>query len=166
MKKLHIVLYVLFAISATMILLNRYTDLYLTDYRVHFLFLFLAASSFVVIVGHLFKKLQTNKSIIITFILVGIACFLKAFFTWSGDWKTQTRLYTNIKNENKTIDVQLRADKFNFGYKKRVIAIYKIAPFVHWTTDVDTTQLDETKWNRVDLYLNEMELSTENKALN
>lgn len=159
MKKLHLSLYIIFAISATFILLNRYTDLYLTDYRVHFLFLFLAAASFVVIVGHLFKKLHSTKSIIITFILVGIACFLKAFFTWGGDWKTQTRLYENVKNEKKTIDVQLRADKFNFGYKKRVIAIYHIAPFMQWTTDIDTTKMDESRWKRVDLYLNEMELS-------
>ena len=162
MKKLHLSLYVIFVISATLILLNRYTDFYLTDYRIHFLFLFLAVSSFVVIVGHLFKKLQTNKSILITFILVGIACFLKAFFTWGGDWKTQTRLYENVKNESKTIDVQLRADKFNFGYKSRVIAIYKIAPFMHWTTDIDTTELVASKWKRVDLYLNEMELSEQN----
>lgn len=159
MKKLHLGLYVIFAISAAIILLNRYTDLYLTDYRIHFLFLFLAASSFVVIVGHVFNKLRTNKSILITFILVGIACFMKAFFTWGGDWKTQTRLYENATNEKKTIDVQLRADKFNFGYKKRVIAIYNIAPFMQWTTDIDTTKLDQSKWKRVDLYLNEMELS-------
>lgn len=159
MKKLHLSLYILFAIAATLILLNRYTDLYLTDYRVHFLFLFLAAATFVVIIGHLFKKLQTSKSIIITFLIVGVACFLKAFFTWGGDWKTQTRIYENVERPNKTIDIQLRADKFNFGYKERVIAIDHIAPFMQWTTDVDTTTLDASKWKRVDLYLNEMQLT-------
>lgn len=158
MKKLHLSLYIIFAFTATIILLNRYTDLYLTDYRVHFFFLFLAAASFVVIVGHLFKKLRTNKSIIITFIVIGILSFLKAFFTWGGDWKTQNRLYENIENKNKTIDVQLRADKFSFGYKKRVIAIYNISPYIQWNTDIDTTKIDETKWKRVDLYLNEMQL--------
>ena len=163
MKNLHLSLYLIFAITASVVLLNRYTDLYLTDYRVHFFFLFFAASSFVVIIGHLFKKLQTNKSIFITFIIVGIVCFLKAFFTWGGDWKTQTRMYQNIENQNKTVDIQLRADKFNFGYKERVVEIYTIAPFMQWTTDVDTTKMDESKWKRVDLKLNEMKLPVVDK---
>ena len=158
MKKTHLSVYITFVFTAAIILLNRYTDFYLSDYRAHFFFLFLAAASFVVIVGHFFKKLRTNKSIIITFIVVGILCFLKAFFTWGGDWKTQTRVYENIQNNRKTIDVQLRADKFAFGYKKRVIAIYNIAPFMQWTSNIDTTQIDETQWKRVDLYLNEMQL--------
>ena len=162
MKKLHLSLYLIFAVTAAMVLLNRYTDLYLSDYRVHFFFLFFAASSFVVIVGHVFKKLQTNKSIFITFLLVGIACFLKAFFTWGGDWKTQTKMYQNIENESKSVDIQLRADKFNFGYKERVIEINKIAPFIQWTTDVDTTKMDLTKWKRIDLYVNDMKLSAKN----
>lgn len=163
MKNLHLSLYLIFAITASVVLLNRYTDLYLTDYRVHFFFLFFAASSFVVIIGHLFKKLQTNKSIFITFIIVGIVCFLKAFFTWGGDWKTQTRMFQNIENQNKTVDIQLRADKFNFGYKERVVEIYTIAPFMQWTTDVDTTKMDESKWKRVDLKLNEMKLPVVDK---
>lgn len=163
MKNLHLSLYLIFAITASVVLLNRYTDLYLSDYRVHFFFLFFAASSFVVIIGHLFKKLQTNKSIFITFIIVGVVCFLKAFFTWGGDWKTQTRMYQNIENQNKTVDIQLRADKFNFGYKERVVEINTIAPFMQWTTDVDTTKMDESKWKRVDLKLNEMKLPVVDK---
>lgn len=161
MKKLHFSLYFIFVITASVILLNRYTDLYLSDYRVHFFFLFFATSSFVVIVGHLFKKLRTNKSILTTFILVGIACFLKAFFTWGGDWKTQTRMYQNIENQNKSIDIQLRADKFNFGYKERVVEIYTIAPFMQWITDIDTMNVNQSIWKRVDLELNEMKLPLE-----
>ncbi|MGV9002918.1 hypothetical protein [Flavobacterium sp.] len=158
MKKLHLSLYIIFAITASIILANRYTSFYISDYRVHFLFLFVAASSFVVIVGHLFKKLYTNKSILITFLIVGTLCFLKAFFTWGGDWKTQTILYQNVENENKTIDIQLRADKFSFGYKNRVVEIYKIAPYMQWTTDIDTMHLNASQWKRVDLYLNKMEI--------
>jgi hypothetical protein len=161
MKNFHISLYLIFAVTATIVLLNRYTDFYLTDYRVHFFFLFFAASSFVVIVGHIFQKLRTNKSIFITFFLVGIICFLKAFFTWGGDWKTQTVLYQNVENPDLTIDFQLRADKFNFGYKKRVIEINKIAPFMEWTSDVDTVTMDKSKWQKVDLQLNEMNIPNE-----
>ncbi|MEM8522789.1 hypothetical protein [Flavobacterium sp. PL12] len=158
MNKFHISLYSIFIISAVIILLNRYTAFHLTDYRVHFFFLFFAASSFAVIFGHLFNKLKDNKSILLTFIVVGALCFLKAFFTWGGDWKTQTQLYRNVTNNNKSIDLQLRADKFAFGYKKRVIEIYNIAPFMQWTTDIDTTAIDNSEWNRVDLYVNEMKL--------
>lgn len=159
MKKFHLSLYLIFVITATVVLLNRYTDLYLTDYRVHFFFLFFAASSFVVIVGHFFKKLHSNTSIFVTFLLVGIICFIKAFFTWGGDWKTQTKMYQNIENESKSVDIQLRADKFNFGYKERVIEIDQIAPFMKWTADIDTTKMDLSKWKRVDLYVNEMKLT-------
>lgn len=158
MKHLHFSLYFIFVITATIVLLNRYTDFYLTDYRVHFFFLFFAASSFVVIVGHLFQKLRSTKSILITFLLVGIVCFLKAFFTWGGDWKTQTVLYRSLEDQNKTIDVQLRADKFAFGYKDRIIAIYNIAPFMEWTSDIDTLKMDHSKWEKVDIHLNEMNL--------
>ena len=104
MKKNHLFIYILFVVTFTIVLLNRYTALYINDYRVHFLFDFLAAASLVIIVGHLFKKLRTNTSIIITFIVVGILVFLKAFFTWGGDWKTQTILYRNIESKNKTIN--------------------------------------------------------------
>ena len=162
MRNLRISLYFIFIVTATIILLNRYTDFLLTDYRVHFFFLFFAASSFVIIVGHIFKKLRTTKSIILTFVIVGILCFIKAFFTWVGDWKTQTVLYQNIADKNKTVNVQMRADKFSFGYKKRVIAIYNIAPFMQWTTDIDTTTIDQSKWERVNLDLNEMNLPSEN----
>lgn len=163
MQKLHSSLYLIFITTSTILLLNRYTDLYLTDYRVHFFFLFFATSSFAVIVGHLFKKLRTNKSIFITFFIVGIACFLKAFFTWGGDWKTQTVLYRKIHNDNTSINVQLRADKFAFGYKKRVIQIHQIAPFMEWTTDIDTNQIDPGDWKKVNLFLNEMNLPNEKR---
>lgn len=161
MKKNHLFIYILFLVTATIVLLNRYTAFYINDYRVHFLFDFLAAASLVIIIGHLFKKLRTNTSIIITFIVVGILVFLKAFFTWGGDWKTQTILYRNIENKNKTINFQLRADKFSFGYKKRVTCIDKLAPFMEWTTDVDTMLIDKSKWEKLNIRVNEMKLKEE-----
>lgn len=68
-------------------------------------------------------------------------------------------MYQNIENESKSVDIQLRADKFNFGYKERVIEIDQIAPFMKWTADIDTTKMDLSKWKRVDLYVNEMKLT-------
>lgn len=161
MKKSHLSIYIIFVFTATIVLLNRYTDLHLNDYRVHFFFDFFAASSFIIIVGHLFKKLRTNWSILVTFIVVGILFFLKAFFTWGGDWKTQTVLYRNIADKNKTINFQMRADHFSFGYKKRVVEIYSLVPFIEWTTDKDTLYIDKSKWEKLDLELNEMQFPKE-----
>jgi len=158
MKKLHLTLYIIFAFTATIVLLNRYTPFHITDYRVHFFFLFFAASLFVIIIGHLVKKIRSTRSILFTFIIVGTLCFLKAFFTWGGDWKTQTILYRNLADKNKTIDFQMRGDRFSFGYKKRVVGIHSLAPFMEWTTDVDTMYIDKSKWEKLDLNVNEMQL--------
>lgn len=97
-------------------------------------------------------------SIILVFAGIGILCGLKAFFTWGGDWKTQTVLYRNIENKNQTVNYQLRGDRFAFGYKKRVVGIYHIAPFMEWTTDIDTLHLDKSKWEKLNLQVNEMKL--------
>lgn len=115
-------------------------------------------SSFVILIGQFFKKLQTNWGILSVFVIIGILCGLKAFFTWGGDWKTQTVLYRNTTNKSQTINYQLRGDRFAFGYKKRVVGIYHLAPFMEWTTDVDTLHLDKSKWEKVNLELNEMKL--------
>lgn len=162
MKKSHLSIYILFVFTATIVLLNRYTAFHINDYRVHFFFDFFAASSFVIIIGHFFKKLQTNKEILITFVIVGSIVFTKAFLTWGGDWKTQTVLYRSLDDGNKTIDYQLRADRFSFGYKKRVVGIYNLAPFMEWTSDIDTIYIDKRKWEKVNLNLNEMRFPKEN----
>ena len=145
----YLIIYILFVLSATLIVVNRVTSFYISDYRLHFALLFIAASTFAITIGHLFKKLQTGKSILLTFIIVGALCFLKAFFTWGGDWKTETVVYRSLDNSHKTIDIQLRGDRFAFGYKKRLVEIYQLAPGMLWTTDIDTMALDPEKWQRV-----------------
>jgi len=150
----NIIIYVLFVITATLIVVNRFTGFYISDYRLHFVLLFIAASTFVIVIGHLFKKLKTAKSILLTFIIVGALCFLKAFFTWGGDWKTETILYRNVDSAHETIDMQLRGDRFAFGYKKRYVKIYRLMPGMMWTSHVDTLNLDRQKWFRVDEQVN------------
>ena len=161
MKNSHLSIYIIFVLTATIVLLNRYTGLHINDYRVHFLFDLFAASSFVIIVGHLFKKLRTNRAILFTFLIVGAIVFLKAFFTWGGDWKTQTVLYKNIEDKNKTIEFQMRANQFSFGYKKRINEIYNLVPFIEWKGEIDTAHIDKSKWEKVDLQLNEMQFPKE-----
>lgn len=158
--KQHLPIYVLFVITALLVLLNRYTPLYISDYRVHFIVLFLAVATFVIIVGHLFGKLKTTKSIAFVFAVVGIACFLKAYLSWGGDWKTQTILYENLANSSKTINYQMRGDRFSFGYKKRVVEINKLLPTIEWTTDVDTLLIEKSQWKKVNKEVNEIGLNS------
>lgn len=162
MKKSHLSIYLIFVFTAAVVLMNRYTAFHINDYRVHFFFDFFAASSLVIVIGHLFKMLQSNKAILSTFIIIGALCLTKAFLTWGGDWKTQTLLYRSLENSSKTIEYQMRADRFSFGYKKRIVEIYSLAPFMEWTTDVDTLYIDKSKWEKMNLELNEMRFPVEN----
>ncbi|MEO6175827.1 MAG: hypothetical protein ABIP27_11820 [Flavobacterium circumlabens] len=157
-RKPSLSLHIIFVVCVTIILLNRYTQFHINDYRVHFFFLFFAVSSLVIIIGQYLKKIQSNWSMILVFMGIGILCALKAFFTWGGDWKTQTVLYRNIENKNQTVNYQLRGDRFAFGYKKRIVGIYYLAPFMEWTTDIDTLHLDKAKWEKLNLQVNEMKL--------
>lgn len=79
---------------------------------------------------------------------------------WGGDWKTQTVLYQNIANSNKTIEFQMRGDRFSFGYKKRIINRLKLFPGFDWTTEIDTAAIDHKQWKKLNLYVNEMALKS------
>lgn len=154
----NLLLYFVFAVSALLVLLNRYTPFYISDYRLHFVVLFLAASTFVVIIGQRYDKLKSAKSIAVAVVVVGLACFLKAYLSWGGDWKTQTILYENIAKSSTSIDYQLRGDRFSFGYKKRIVEVNRLLPGMQWTTDNDTVVLDPSIWKKVDRVVNTIEL--------
>jgi hypothetical protein len=151
---------IVFAITSLLLFLNRYTALYINNSIVHFVILLTAAISFIFIAGRLFGKLQTAKSRLLTILIVGCLCFIQSFLTWGGDWKTQTILYQNLGDRNKTIDFQMRGDRFAFGYKKRVINRLKLFPGLDWTTDVDTTKISSRQWKKVNLYVNEMKFDS------
>ena len=154
----HIYIYLLFILSASLVLLNRYTPLYINNSILHYCMLFIAAATFIITVGHLFGKLKGDTSILVTFLLVAVICFIRAFLTWGGDWKTQTILYTNRENNGRTIEYQMQGNRFAFGYRKRIINRLKIVPFIDWTTAIDTLGLDAAKWSRVDQNVNELGL--------
>lgn len=149
MKNSRVLLYFVFVFSSTIVLLNRYTNLHITDYRVHYFFDLIAATSFVFIVAHFFNKLQTSWSKMLTFIVLGIVIASKAFLTWGADWKTQAILYQSKSDQNKTINLQFRTDRFSFSHTKRVVQIQYILPCIEWTTDIDTLNLDQSKWQQL-----------------
>jgi hypothetical protein len=154
------ILYVLFTITMTLTLVNRYTAFYINNSILHFAIFFIAIVTFVFIIGQLIGKLKSIKSQFLTFIIVGGLCFLQSFLNWGGDWKTQTILYRNLTNNNKTIEFQMRGDRFSFGYKKRVINRFKLFPGFDWTTDIDTTTINHRQWKKMNLYVNEMKFAS------
>jgi hypothetical protein len=125
----HIIIYILFAICATLILSNRYTLLYINSSILHYCLLFIAAATLIVIVRHLYCMLRTGKSILLTFLLVAIISFIKAFLTWGGDWKTQTVLYASMDNNRRTIEYKMQGNRFAFEYRKHIINRLKINSF-------------------------------------
>ena len=72
-----------------------------------------------------------------------------AFLLGASDWKTQTVVYGNLKNEDKSVDIKFRGDRSAFGDKK-IVEIYKLTPSVLWTSDVNTLTLDPLEWKRTD----------------
>lgn len=157
-----IILYLACLITAVLLLLNRYTDLYINNSAVHFVLLLIASITFIFIAGHVYGKLKTTKSKLLTIVVVGIICFIHSFLYWGGDWKTQTILYQNKFNDNKTIEFQLRGDRFCFGYKKRVINRLKLFPAIDWVTEVDTARINHKQWRKMNVYVNEMKLTSQN----
>lgn len=154
------ILYVLFFITTALTLVNRYTSFYINNSILHFIILFISALTFVFIIGQLVGKLKRSRSQLLAFIIVGVLCFIKSFLTWGGDWKTQTILYTNLTNDNKTIEFQMRGDRFSFGYKKRIVNRLKLFPGFDWTTDIDTSTIDQKHWKKMNLYVNEMKFAS------
>ena len=153
-----IILFLVFAAATAIILLNRLTSLYINSTAVHFIFFFLSLGSIVIILGEYLFDLKKAGSIAVTLILVVIACFLKAFFTWGGDWKTQTILFKAQDAPSHTIELQMRGDRFAFGYKNQIVERQPIVPYFDWVEKVDTSKVSTARWKRVDESVNEMKL--------
>ena len=154
------IVFLLFIITTTLTLVNRYTAFYINNSTLHFAIFFIAALTFVFIIAQFIGKLKSSRSQLTTFVIVGILCFIRSFLTWGGDWKTQTILYQNLSNKNKTIEFQMRGDRFSFGYKKRVINRLKLFPGFDWNSDIDTTTINRTQWKKINVYVNEMKLAS------
>ena len=153
-----ILIFSIFLISTVIILLNRLTALYINSTAIHFIFFFLSLGSFAIMVVEYLLEMKTVRSILITLLVVAVGSFAKAFFTWGGDWKTQTVIYRNHYHPSQTIEFQMRGDRFAFGYKKQVIERHRIIPYFDIIKHVDTAKVNKTIWDRVDERVNEMGL--------
>lgn len=153
-----ILLLAAFLISATLVLLERLTPFYINNALLHYTILFVAISSFLIIVGKLFLKVKNSKFVPLTLLIVAAICSGKYFVSWKGVWKTQTVLYENKECPGTSIDFQMRADKLSFGYKERVVKRQRITPFGDRTTKIDTLTFDSSKWEKTNREVNELGL--------
>lgn len=155
-----ILLYLLFLISATLLILNRYTALYINNSIIHLALIIIAMVALLFIIGQILGKLKNRQSKLICILFVSLLSFAKAFLTWDGDWKTQIILYQKAANKNLTVDFQMQDNRFRFSYKKRIAKRLKLFPGFDWITDVDTATLNAREWKKMNLYVNELHLKS------
>lgn len=148
----------IFIASVTILLLNRYTPLYINNDVVHFILLLAAIYTLLLLTGHVVNRLKSRVSALIAFAVVAVICFLKAFLTWGGEWKTQTILYRSRDNSRITVEYQMRGDRFSFGYKKRVVERLRVLPAIDWISTIDTLEIDPTQWRRTNERINALGL--------
>lgn len=148
----------IFLFTLGLLAVNRYTPLYINNDIVHYLLLLCASYSLVLLAGYLVNRVQRKRSWLIALVAVAALCFAKAFLTWGGEWKTQAILYRHKADRAKTIEFQMRGDRFSFGYKKRVVGRLRILPFIDWITDLDTLEVDTLQWIKANEPVNELGL--------
>lgn len=154
--------FIIFTISTTAIVVERFTAVYINNFYVRLLLYIISASLLSFWIGWIlfgFKAVTRRAAI---FVVVVGTCFLKAYLSWGGDWKTQTILYSHKSNDSKTIEFQMRGDWYAFGYKNRIVERKKIFPFFDYITDTDTTNLNPAIWKRVDKKVNQLQLQNFN----
>jgi hypothetical protein len=150
--------FVIFIVSTGVIALERYTPVYINNFYVRLFFYMLSATIFVSWLGWMFFGFKAIKNRIYIFVGVLVIVLSKALLTWGGDWKTQIVLYKNDVDPARTIEFQMRADPFNFGYRKRIVERLSTVPFFDYVEKVDTTVLNKSVWHRVDLRVNKLNL--------
>lgn len=156
-----IVLLIIFLAAALLLFLDANTSLYINNIIVHFIIFFLAVVILPVLIAAYFLQMKNNNAVLAIMFSALCICFLNAFLTWNGDWKTQTIIYRNIENPAMTIEFQMRGDRFSFGYKKQVVQREKILPYIDLVYPADTSRVNLQQWHRTNLVVNEMKIPGE-----
>ncbi|WP_284653235.1 hypothetical protein [Flavobacterium terrisoli] len=150
--------FIIFIISTGIIVIERFTPVYINNFYIRLLLYIISASLLSFWISWILFGYNAVRKRVTIFIVVVIVVLLKAYLTWGGSWKTQTILYTNKNDDDKTIEFQMRGDRFAFGYKKRIVERKKIMPFLDYVTDTDTTKINTATWKRIDKKINQLEL--------
>jgi hypothetical protein len=151
MKQLTI--YGLFIISTSLLLLDGFTPLDITNSIVFFIFRLFSYSTFaIILIGFLLKQ-KGDKLILYSSLTVGFIFVVSFPFSWDLEWKTQTIMYQNLHLPNRTIEFQMQ-DFGAFGTNKRTVDRMKIFPYFDWTKEINTENIDTLTWEKVDIDLN------------
>ncbi len=104
-----------------------------------------------------------NKKLLLWFIALAfcISLFISlskpfVFYNMLSSYKTQTILYVHKNNPELSIEFQMK-NIGALGYKRRVVKRNKKL-FFKQETVVDTTKMDLSKWKKVNIDKNEMNL--------
>jgi len=151
MKRLTI--FGLFIISSTLLLLDSFTPLDITNSIVIFFIRLLSYSTFaIILIGFLLKQ-KGDKLILYTGLTVGFLFVVSFPFSWNLEWKTQTIMYQNLHLANRTIEFQMQ-DFSAFGTNRRTVDRMKIFPYFDWTKETNTENMDTLTWEKVDIDIN------------
>jgi hypothetical protein len=95
-------------------------------------------------------------AIIISLILIGGP--LKMIYS-AGSWRTQTILYQNKNLSFNTIEGQMQ-DMGALGYNTRTIEVIYITPLFMITSEVPNEIDIRVEWEKIDKYVNELEIKS------
>jgi hypothetical protein len=143
----------LFIITTTLLLLDSFTPLDITNSIVIFIIRLLSYSTFaILLIGFLLKQ-KGEKLILYSGLTVGFLFIISFPFSWNLEWKTQTIMYQNLHLANRTIEFQMQ-DMGALGSSSRTVDRMKIFPYFDWTKKINTDNIDTLTWKKVDIDIN------------
>jgi hypothetical protein len=151
MKRLAI--FGLFIISTTLLLLDSFTPLDITNSIAILIIRLFSYSTFAIILIGFVLKLKGDKLILFSGLTVGFLFIVSFLFSWNLEWKTQTIMYQNQHLANRTIEFQMQDFGF-FGTNRRTVDRMKIIPYFDWTKEINTENIDTLTWKKVDIDIN------------
>lgn len=156
----YFITYLLCFLSAALLLAQELTPLTINTNSVYLLVVFIFLSTLMISLCRVIFKQVSVKLIAIIVLIAASFCFVKNFFTWGGDWKTQTILYQHTKNSDRAIE-ELWKDVGALGYDKVRVDRTRIIPFIDWIKSGDEKDYALPEWEKVDSMVNELKIGEE-----
>lgn len=150
------VLPLIFLLSTVLIILDDSTDFEINHSAIYFVILYIVFSSLLLTIRQFFLKIK-EVYLFIMLVSIGVFCYTGYFFTWGGEWCTQTIIYQHKYNKRRTIEYQM-VDMGAFGYSRRTIDRIKLFPFFDWTKQILENEMNASEWEKVDIYVNDIEI--------
>lgn len=151
-------------VSLTVLFIIKFTPLELTPYWLHipFVLAIFAGIPFLIIRAVLrlrqpFKRIGIYALFAMgIFLLVNVVTLLIVIVTLFTSPKTQSIDYRSKLNPDHRIEFQMRPT--GLGYQRRYVVVKPVLPFLNWVTRIKRGTVDESKWIKVDEYVNELNL--------